>query len=131
MSWQAYVDSSLVGTGTIDKGAILSVAGDSVWATSASLSIKPEEMAVLAKILAGDEGKKNQAFADGLYIATERYVLTKVDDRSLYARHGKVGFVAVKTKQAIILGHHPETVQAGQATVIVEQLADYLINQGY
>jgi len=131
MSWQAYVDSSLVGTGTIDKGAILSVAGDSVWATSASLSIQPAEMEVIAKILAGDVGKKDQAFAAGLYIGGERYVLTKAEDRSLYARHGKVGFVVVKTKQAIILGHHPETVQAGTATVVVEQLADYLVKQGY
>jgi profilin len=37
----------------------------------------------------------------------------------------------VKTKQAILVAHYPETVQPGEATNTVEQLADYLIGVGY
>ena len=44
---------------------------------------------------------------------------------------GKEGIVIVKTNQAILLAHYPETVTAGVATNVVEQLADYLISVGY
>ncbi len=39
--------------------------------------------------------------------------------------------VIVKTKQAILVAHYPETVQPGGAANTVEQLADYLISVGY
>ena len=44
---------------------------------------------------------------------------------------GKEGIVIVKTHQAILVAHYPETVQPGQATNTVEQLGDYLIGVGY
>ena len=46
-------------------------------------------------------------------------------------RQGKSGVVVVKTQQAILITHYPETVQPGQATNTVEQLGDYLIGVGY
>ncbi|KAI1394096.1 Profilin/allergen [Hypoxylon trugodes] len=131
MSWQAYVDSSLVGSGHLDKGAIISVAGDSVWATSAGFTIKPEEMKNIVAILTQSGGAKDKAFADGLHVDGERYVLARAEDRSLYARQGRTGIIAVKTKQAIIVGHHGEAQIAGNATQTTEALADYLIKAGY
>lgn len=44
---------------------------------------------------------------------------------------GKEGVVIVKTKQAILIGHYPESVQPGGAATTVEKLADYLIGVGY
>jgi profilin len=44
---------------------------------------------------------------------------------------GKTGICIVKTKQAILVGHYGENVQAGNATQTVEALADYLTNAGY
>lgn len=41
------------------------------------------------------------------------------------------GAVIVKTKQAILVAEYAAPIQAGQATPIVENLADYLINVGY
>jgi hypothetical protein len=35
----AYIDSSLVGTGTVDKAAIYSKAGDSTWAISKGFEV--------------------------------------------------------------------------------------------
>ena len=49
----------------------------------------------------------------------------------LIVLQGKEGIVIVKTKQAILVAHYPETVQTGQATNTVEQLGDYLIKVGY
>lgn len=44
---------------------------------------------------------------------------------------GKEGMVIVKTTQAILVTHFPETVQPGSAANTVELLADYLISVGY
>lgn len=44
---------------------------------------------------------------------------------------GKEGTIIVKTKQAILVAHYPETTQPGEAAKVVEQLADYLIGVGY
>ncbi|KAH6958631.1 profilin [Fusarium avenaceum] len=131
MSWQAYVDTSLVGTGHIDKAALVSAAGDSVWATSTGFELKPEELKAISAIVGGDEGAKNKAFGEGLYVAGERFVLARADGRSLYARSGRKGLAVAKTTQAIIVAHHPEAAIAGNATSTVEGLADYLIKQGY
>ncbi|OTA69434.1 Profilin/allergen [Hypoxylon sp. EC38] len=131
MSWQAYVDSSLVGSGHIDKAAIISVAGDSVWAASDGFTVKPEEMKNLVAILNDTDGAVAKAHADGIHVAGERYVVARIEDRSIYGRHGRNGIVVVKTKQAIIIGHHGEAQQAGNATQTAEALADYLIKVGY
>lgn len=44
---------------------------------------------------------------------------------------GKEGICCVKTKQAILVAHYPETVQPGEAAKVAEALADYLIGVGY
>ena len=44
---------------------------------------------------------------------------------------GKEGVVIVKTQQAILVAHYPETTQPGAAANTVEQLADYLVSVGY
>jgi len=128
MSWQAYVDSSLVGSGHVDKGAIYSIKGDSVWAASTGFSVSPAEM---QEVVAGLSGKTDKLYAEGLHVAGERYVLTKAEDRSLYARKGREGVVIVKTTQAILIGHYGETMIAGNSAQTVEKLADYLISTGY
>ncbi|KAG5656591.1 hypothetical protein KAF25_000178 [Fusarium avenaceum] len=123
--------NSLVGTGHIDKAALVSAAGDSVWATSTGFELKNEELKAISAIVGGDEGAKNKAFGEGLYVAGERFVLARADGRSLYARSGRKGLAVAKTTQAIIVAHHPEAAIAGNATSTVEGLADYLIKQGY
>ncbi|KAG6195119.1 hypothetical protein E4U22_003479 [Claviceps purpurea] len=131
MSWQAYVDTSLVATGHVDKGAIISAAGDSSWAASADFQLKPEEMKAISAIVSGDDAAKDKAFADGLFIAGSRYVVARADGRSIYARSGRLGVAIAKTKQAIVVGHHGEAQVAGNTSSTVEGLADYLIGQGY
>jgi profilin len=44
---------------------------------------------------------------------------------------GREGVVIVKTTQAILVTHYPETVQPGAATNTVETLGDYLVKVGY
>jgi profilin len=40
----------------------------------------------MQEIVAGLSGKVDKLYAEGLHVAGERYVLTKAEDRSLYAR---------------------------------------------
>lgn len=39
--------------------------------------------------------------------------------------------MVVKTCQAILVAHYPETIQPGGAANTVEVLADYLVSVGY
>lgn len=50
---------------------------------------------------------------------------------SLMENQGRNGVCVAKTKQAIIVAHHGESHQAGNATQTVEALADYLIGVDY
>ncbi|KAL2755171.1 hypothetical protein ACRALDRAFT_1071723 [Sodiomyces alcalophilus JCM 7366] len=131
MSWQAYVDTSLVGTGQLDKAAIISVAGDSTWATSAGFTLSASEMKAIADVVTDSPGAKDKAFADGLYISGERYVIARAEEGSIYARKGREGVAVAKTNQAILIGHHNEEGVAGNATQAVEKLAEYLVGLKY
>jgi len=130
MSWQAYVDTSLVGTGDVDKAAIFSAAGDSVWATSTNFKVSPQEMQeVVGAYKDSSQPKKVQS--TGLHIAGEKYIVIKADDVSLYGKKGRTGVVIVKTKQAVLIAHYPDTVQPGSAANTVEKLGEYLKGVGF
>lgn len=88
-----------------------------------------EIKSVVASFADDSDVKKIQS--EGFRVATEKFFTIKSDDRSLYGKKGKEGVVVVKTKQAILVAHYPETVQPGAAATTVEQLGDYLISVGY
>ncbi|RFU75218.1 hypothetical protein TARUN_7022 [Trichoderma arundinaceum] len=130
MSWQAFVDTSLVATGHITKGAIISAAGDSAWASSTDLTISPTEMKAIADIIANNQAAKDKAFAEGLYVGGQRYVVARIED-NIYARSGRDGVAIAPSKQAIVVGIHGETQVAGNATSVVVALAEHLKGTGY
>lgn len=114
-------------TGKVDKAAIYSAAGDSVWAESNSLGLYSTEIQEIAKGFSDPTGLQTS----GLHIKGEKYFLIKADERSIYGKHAEDGVVCVKTKQAILIGHYAKGMQPGEATKVVEQLADYLISVNY
>ncbi|CCE91846.1 profilin TDEL_0D02620 [Torulaspora delbrueckii] len=126
MSWQAYTDN-LLGTGKVDKAVIYSRAGDSIWASSGGLTLQANEIQEIAQGFDSPVGLQS----NGLHIQGQKFMLLRADDRSIYGRHDAEGVVCVRTKQTILIAHYPPTVQAGEATKIVEQLADYLISVQY
>lgn len=91
MSWQQYVDSSLVGTGFCAKGALLGLdairagAANCAWAISAGFNIPTAEAQALAKIF----DDPSTAFSGGIKIAGEKYMAIRADARSAYGK--KVG----------------------------------------
>ncbi|GEQ67728.1 hypothetical protein JCM33374_g1393 [Metschnikowia sp. JCM 33374] len=126
MSWNAYTDS-LLSTGKINKAAIYSAAGDSLWAESGGFQIGAQEITNIA----GGYADPSHLQSHGLHLEGKKYFLLKADDRSIYGKQDDQGVIAVKTKQAIVLAHYPSGVQAQEATAVVEKLADYLISSGY
>merc|ERR1711916_414843 len=86
MSWQAYVDSQLVGTGYCKKGIIIGHDG-SLWAASAGFQLKGNEGQSLAKQFVDP----SSAFSGGIMIAGEKYMCIKADSRSIYGKKGAGG----------------------------------------
>ncbi|KAG0317980.1 profilin, required for normal timing of actin polymerization in response to thermal stress [Dissophora globulifera] len=127
MSWQPYVDGNLIGTGKVAKAAIFGRDG-SLWATSNNFSIGAAEVHTLIKAFEDT----NDIQANGLYLEGKKYFyLRSGDNNSIYARLGASGVTCVPTNQAILIGQYAENMQAGDCTVVVEALGDYLRGQGY
>ncbi|BGP57670.1 profilin, required for normal timing of actin polymerization in response to thermal stress [Rhodotorula sphaerocarpa] len=131
MSWQAYVDTNLVGTGKISRAAILGQQGG-VWASSAGYTLSTEEQANLCKI----HNDPAAAQANGIHAAGQKFLCIRADDRSVYGKKqartslppleeiaGALtadGIIVVKTKQAILVAEYGHPTQPGEATKITE-----------
>jgi len=126
MAWQGYVDTNLVGTGHVSKAAIIGHDGNK-WAASAGFNVSPEE----GKKLLGGFKDASTVQGAGVTIGGVKYMTLKADPRSIYGKKGATGVVAVKTGKAVLIGFYDENVQPGQATNVVEKLADYLIENNY
>eukprot|EP01118_Nematostelium_gracile_P001004 TRINITY_DN11000_c0_g1_i1.p1 TRINITY_DN11000_c0_g1~~TRINITY_DN11000_c0_g1_i1.p1 ORF type:complete len:127 (-),score=34.56 TRINITY_DN11000_c0_g1_i1:7-387(-) len=126
MSWQAYVDSNLVGSKAVVKAAILGQDG-AKWAASSSFNVTQEEGKTLFAAFKDPFEIRN----NGLFIAGMKYLCIRADERSIYGKQGATGAVCVKTGKSILVGVYNETSQPGQAANVVEKLADYLLAQGY
>lgn len=111
----------------LDRAAIFSRVGDSVWAQSPGFEIASNEIAELVRGFDDPSGLQ----ASGLHIHQQKYFLLRADDRSIYGKQGETGIVAVRTKQALIIGHYGPPCLPGTATAVVEKLADHLIASQY
>ncbi|KAI0090648.1 profilin [Irpex rosettiformis] len=126
MSWQTYVDSNLVGSGRVSEAAILGQKGG-VWASSSGFTLSPEEQTNII----GLHSNPTAAQANGFRLAGDKYFTLTVNERSIYGKKQADGAILVKTKQAILVAIYKGPIQAGEATPVVEGLADYLIGVGY
>lgn len=126
MSWQAYVDNNLLGTGKISKAAILGQEGG-VWATSKNYQLSPQEQTTI--LTAHNNPDATQA--NGIRLANTKFFTLSADPRSIYGKKGADGCLLVKSKRAIIVAEYTTPNQHSEAATVVESLADYLISVGY
>ncbi|EAQ88132.1 predicted protein [Chaetomium globosum CBS 148.51] len=135
MSWQAYVDTSLVATGHVQKACIASIAGDGIWANSPGFAISPDELKTISQIIkelgADSTPMLDHARAEGIYVAGVRYVVAGGAEQGIYARKGKEGVYIAKSNQAIIITWHDENTFAGNASSVTVNLVKYLTGVGY
>jgi len=126
MSWQTYVDTNLIGTGKISKAAILGLQGG-VWAASKGYTLSADEQ----KNIVQSFNNLGVAQTSGVRLSGNKFFTLQANDRSIYLKKGGDGACLVKTKQAVLVAEYAAPVQAGEATPVVEALADYLIGVGY
>ncbi|KAG9219951.1 hypothetical protein CCMSSC00406_0006864 [Pleurotus cornucopiae] len=126
MSWQAYVDTNLVGTGKVSQAAILGQQGG-VWAISSGLQISPEEQAAIVAA----HKEVDHVLAHGIRIAGVKYFVISAVDRTVIGKKGDAGVFLVQTKQAILVAIYTAPTQAGETSSVVLGLSDYLISVGY
>ncbi|KAJ2956249.1 hypothetical protein NQZ79_g7873 [Umbelopsis isabellina] len=126
MSWQAYVDTNLLGSGQITQAGIYGAQGGQ-WAASSGFQVSPTELQAIQQ---GFSDSSNLQ-ASGVHVNNVKYMFLRSDDRSIYGKKGNGGVVIVKTVQAILVGVYDDKVTPGNATKVVEGLADYLISVNY
>ncbi|KAI7847348.1 profilin [Circinella umbellata] len=126
MSWQAYVDTNLVGTGQVSQAAIFGLNG-SQWAASPSFQVSATEV---QEIISGFNNS-DHILSSGVHVAGIKYLTLRADDRSIYAKKGADGVCLVKTGQAVLIAVYKKGIQPGSCTKVVEGLADYFISVGY
>ena len=126
MSWQAYVDTNLVGSGKIARAAIVGLAGG-VWATSPGLDLSVDEQ----KAIVNSFNDAGAVQASGIRASGQKFFTLQANDRSVYGKKAADGIILVKTKQAVLVAIYEAPVQAPEATPVVEGLADYLLSVGY
>jgi profilin len=51
-------------------------------------------------------------------------------DRLICGKKGVQGFMAIKTKTALVMGMYGLDQQPGEALIVMENFAQYLIDQG-
>ncbi|KAG2131510.1 profilin [Suillus cothurnatus] len=133
MSWQAYVDTNLVGTKRVTEAAILGKAGG-IWAKSPGIAISPEEQ----KAITAAFKNKDAVQASGFRVAGQKYFFlssdTYGDHPDLVVVHGKKqadGAVLAQTKQAILVVTYTFPQTAQDAGLIVTNLGAYLASLNY
>ncbi|KDQ55527.1 hypothetical protein JAAARDRAFT_37543 [Jaapia argillacea MUCL 33604] len=126
MSWQAYVDTNLVGSGKVSKAVILGQKGG-VWATSSGFNLSASEQ----QKIVGAFANPDNARASGVTASGVKYLVLQVTDRSIYGKKAADGIVIVKTVQAVLVAVYNAPIQGQECISVVESLADYLISVGY
>jgi len=126
MSWQAYVDEQLVGTGKVTRAAIVGLAGG-VWATSSGYKLsKEEEKAVIS---AFNDPAVTQG--SGIRLSGQKFFTLDATKQHVYGKKQADGCVLVKTEKAVIVTEYVAPIQQPECVTIVEKLGDYLRSVGY
>jgi len=126
MSWQAYVDTNLLGSSQVTKAGIYGHNG-TLWAKSQTFAASEKEIEAIMKGF--DDPKDMQQH--GLKVGGTTYIVLRSTNQSIYVKRGQTGLAIVKTGKAVVLGFYDEKIQPGQCTMIVERLATYLRENSY
>ncbi|KXN81907.1 Profilin, partial [Leucoagaricus sp. SymC.cos] len=118
-----YVDVQLIGTGKIARAAIIGQQGG-VWAKSPGYELSLEEQ----KAIIGGFSNHSAVQGSGIRAAGQKFFTLQANERSIYGKKQADGIILVKTTLAVLVAEYVAPTQAGEATTVVENLADYLIN---
>ncbi|KAK8958616.1 hypothetical protein KSP40_PGU000901 [Platanthera guangdongensis] len=130
MSWQTYVDEQLMcdidGHG-LAAAAIIGLDGN-VWAQSESFpQFEPSQISGIVN----EFNEPGSLAPTGLRLGETKYLVIQGEPGAVIrGKKGAGGVTVKKTNQAMIFGIYNEPVNPGQCNIIVENLGDYLLEQG-
>lgn len=150
MSWQQYVDDSLIGSGFMHSAAIVSLADGSYWAYGGTYIPQPEEVKHILQCLSN----LSLVQSSGVTIYGVKFfgLQSGADGNSKYVffKRGGAGGCIFTTKQTFIIGvygnpedasalaqdlkkntKHDVPVNPADCNATVKSIADYLIGLGY
>ncbi|KAI9298540.1 Profilin/allergen [Neoconidiobolus thromboides FSU 785] len=128
MSWQAFVDTNLIGSNNFNKALIIDHQNN-VWATSEEkLHLSKEDFNVLEQAYE----KPEVIFTHGFTIREKKYRTIKADNRSVYGKADNSGGITiVKTNRCYLIGFYDDGVKPGFASATIEELGDQLIEANF
>ncbi|MFI8952753.1 profilin [Streptomyces sp. NPDC053750] len=120
------MDNNLLGSGCIAEAAIIGHDGETL-AASADFTVSQSEADALL------QGFKypDSMFPTGFHVNGVKYFTLRSDDRTIQGKHGANDIISVKTSKTVVLGIHTNSATTRDAVMVVERLADYLIQAGY
>jgi len=146
MSWQAYVDTQLVASGSVAQAAILDINTATVWACTTDFMPRGYE----APVTQEDGNERNEMIneaanlvslmatgvkpSQGLRLNGEKYQILRTipEPFGVYAKKPKGGACITKTNLCIIVGTYSEDLgqTSSGCNIAVENLAEYLRSAG-
>ncbi|KAI3471478.1 hypothetical protein Pfo_031286 [Paulownia fortunei] len=133
MSWQTYVDDHLMCDIEGQPGHRLSAAAimgldGAIWAQSSTFpQLKPAEITGILT----DFNEPGHLAPTGLHLGGAKYMVIQGEPHAVIrGKKGSGGITIKKTGQALVFGLYEDPVTPGQCNMVVERLADYLIDQG-
>ncbi|KAL3625415.1 Profilin-3 [Castilleja foliolosa] len=133
MSWQTYVDDHLMCDIEGQAGHRLSAAAilghdGAVWAQSSTF---PQFTPAEINGILTDFNEPGHLAPTGLFLGGAKYMVIQGEPGAVIrGKKGSGGVTIKKTGQSLVFGLYEEPVTPGQCNMIVERLADYLLDQG-
>jgi profilin len=103
MSWQAYVDQNLIGSGAVTAAGIYDLAGNP-WAYSAGFAAQIAEVAFVSGHMAADAAGMA---ATGIVVAGVKYMFVSGDSNETYGKKGQEGVVFCRCARLTSPRHPP------------------------
>jgi profilin len=142
MSWQQYIDESLIGSGHMHSACIVGLADGSYWAYGGTFIPQPDEVNQILSIL--KEPTKLQV--SGVTIAGQKFLGLRGDNTHFIFKKGGAGGCVYVSKQTAVIGIYGDpsgenvmmnkdpnavAVNPADCNQTVERIANYLTSMEY
>ncbi|KAJ6239180.1 alpha/beta-hydrolases superfamily protein [Anaeramoeba flamelloides] len=123
MSWDSYVETSLVGSGHVTLGALAGLDG-SIWAQTKGMNLKTDEVNMMIK---GFEDP-DSLYSTGIKVGGIKYIFLGGGD-FLKGKKGQDGVIVYKANKALVIGVYKDGIQTGNcSSVCVKKHFVFLVN---
>ncbi|XP_065178744.1 profilin-1A-like [Sycon ciliatum] len=129
MSWQTYVDSSLMQSKAVAAASIHGLDG-TAWARSPGFSSTPEEVTKILSNMAKESPM--DFYSHGVTVNGVKYTFVKKGEHTIYGRGKENSGVCIcTTNKCVVVAVYSNGMQPGSCNAVVEKLGDFLREANY